>query len=72
MVVWWLVLSPHRNIHIRLIGDSKLTIGVTESVDGYLSLCGPVINWRPVQGVPCLSPNYSWDRLQPLCDTELD
>ena len=30
----------------------------------FLSLCGPVIDWRPVQGVPCHSPNYSWDRLQ--------
>ena len=42
----------------RLIGYSKLTIGVTVSVNGCLSLCvGPVIDWRPVQGVPRLSPN---------------
>jgi len=33
-----------------------------------LSLCGPVTDWRPVQGVPRLSPNDCWDRLQPPCD----
>ena len=45
------------------------------SVDGCvpsLSLCGPVMNWRPVQGVPCLLPNGSWDRLQPPCNPKLD
>ena len=26
---------------------------------------GPVMDWPPVQGVPCSSPNGSWDRLQP-------
>ena len=29
-----------------------------------LSLCGPVMDWRPVQGVPRLSPNDRWDKLQ--------
>ena len=29
-----------------------------------LSLCGPVMDWRPVQSVPHLSPNDRWDRLQ--------
>ena len=24
----------------------------------------PVMDWRPVQGVPCLSANDSWDRLR--------
>ncbi len=52
----------------RLIGDSKLPIGVNVSVSGCLSLyvtplC-PVTDWRPVQGVPCHSPNASWDQLQ--------
>ena len=40
------------------------TLGVRVSMDGclsHLSLCGPVMDWRPVQGVPCLSPNDSWD-----------
>jgi len=30
--------------------------------------CGPVMDWRPVQGVPCLSPDDRWDRLQPPRD----
>jgi len=30
---------------------------------------GPVMDWQPVQGVPCLSPNDSWDRLR---DPKLD
>ena len=25
---------------------------------------GPVMDWRPVQGVPRLSPNDRWDRLK--------
>jgi len=33
-----------------------------------LSLCGPVMDWRPVQGVPRLSPDDRWDRLQPPRD----
>ena len=33
-----------------------------------LSLCGPVMDWRPVQGVPRLSPDDRWDRLQPPDD----
>jgi len=31
-------------------------------------LCGPVMDWGPVQGVPRLSPDDRWDRLQPPCD----
>jgi len=47
-----------KNMHVRLIGDSKLTLGVSVSVDGWLSrcLCGAVMDWLPVQGVPSLSP----------------
>jgi len=33
-----------------------------------LSLCGPVMDWRPVQGEPRLSPDDRWDRLQPPRD----
>jgi len=43
-------------MHVRLIGVSKLSLGVSVSVCGCLSrlsLCGPVMGWRPVQGVPC-------------------
>ena len=57
----------------RLIGDSKLSVGVNVSVNGCLSLCvSPAIVWRPVQGVPCLSPDVSWDRLQPPRDPQED
>ena len=56
-----------KNMHVRLIGDSKLSLGVSVSVCGCLSrlsLCGPVMDWQPVQGVPRLSPDDCWDRLQ--------
>jgi len=51
-------------VHL-LISDSKLTRGVSGNVHGCLSLCGIVMDWQPVLGAPCLSPNGSWDRLQP-------
>ena len=56
---------------VSLIGDSKLSLRVSVSVCGCLSrlsLCGPVMDWRPVQGVPRLSPDDRWDRLQPPRD----
>jgi len=37
-----------------------------------LSLCDPVMDWQHVQSVACLSPNGSWDRLQPPRTPELD
>ncbi|XP_072230077.1 uncharacterized protein [Leuresthes tenuis] len=44
----------HRKVlHLDVKGESRL------------SLCGPVMDWRPVQGVPCPSPSDSWDRLHP-------
>jgi len=63
-------LPPSKNMHVRLIGDSKLSFGVNVIMHCCLSLCGPVMDWRPVQGVLCLSPGDSWDRLQPLMDGE--
>ena len=33
-----------------------------------LSPCEPVMDWRPVQGVPRLSLEDCWDRLQPPRD----
>jgi len=54
-----------------MLGDTKLSLGVSVSVCGCLSrlfLCGPVMDWRPVQGVPCLSPDDRRDRLQPPRD----
>ena len=38
------------------------------SVHGCLSLCGPVMDWRPVQGIPRLLLHDRWDRLQPPRD----
>ena len=34
----------------------------------YNMLMDPVMDWRPVQGVPRLSPEDCWDRLQPPRD----
>ena len=44
-------LPQSKDMHIRLIGGSKLPEGVIVNVYGYLSTCGPVMDWRPVQGV---------------------
>ena len=44
------------DMHVRSVGESKLTLEVSVSVDGCLSrlsLCGPVMDWRAVQDVPC-------------------
>uniref|UniRef100_A0AAQ4Q9M2 MCF.2 cell line derived transforming sequence-like 2 n=1 Tax=Gasterosteus aculeatus aculeatus TaxID=481459 RepID=A0AAQ4Q9M2_GASAC len=41
---------------------------VNVSVNGCVSLCRPAIGWRPIQDVPCLSPEVGWDRLQPPRD----
>ena len=45
-------LPPSKNMHVRLIGDSKLSLGVSVSVGDCLSLCGPVMGWRPVPASP--------------------
>lgn len=43
------------------------------SVSGGFSLCvGPKIDWRPVQGAPCVLPVHFWYRRQLSCDPELD
>ena len=62
-------LPPSKNMHVGLIGVSKLTLAMSVHVHGWLSLCGPVMDWWPVQVVPCLSPNNSQDRLQPTSKT---
>jgi len=62
-------LSPSKNMHVRLIGVSKIVLrSVCERVCGCLSLCCPVMDWRPVQDVPRLSLDDRWDRLQPPHD----
>ena len=71
--LWLLWLPLSKNMHVRLIGVSKIVLtSECEHVCGCLfrlSLCGPVMDWRPVQGVPRLSPDgIGWDRLQPPRD----
>ena len=65
-------LPLSKNMHVRLIGDSKIVLrSECEPVCGCvsrLSLCGPVMDWRPVQGVPRVSRDDRWDRLQPPRD----
>lgn len=50
-----LLLHP-KDMHVRLIGGSKLEIGLDMSVNSSsISLCvSPVIAWQPNQGVPCI------------------
>jgi len=60
-------LPPSKNMHVRLIGDSKLSLGVCVVVC-LVCLCGSVMDWQPVQGVPRLSPDDRWDRVQPPRD----
>ena len=51
----------------------KLSVSVAEPKAYFLlSLCGPVIDWWPVQGVSCLLPNDNWERLQPPHYPKLD
>lgn len=48
--------------HNRIIGDSKLAVGVNVSVYGCQSLCiSPVMKRQSVQDVPRLLLNVSWD-----------
>jgi len=57
------VFGQSENMHVRLIGVSKIVLrSECERECDCLSLCGPVMDRRPVQGVPRLSPNDRWDR----------
>ena len=61
-------LPPSKNMHVRLIGDSKIVLrSECERVWLFVSFVS-VMDWRPVQGVPRLSPDDQWDRLQPPRD----
>lgn len=61
-------LSQSRDVHgVRVIGDTKLPIGVNVRANGYLSLCvSPVGRLAIYPGCTCLSLYASRDRLQPL------
>ena len=63
-------IPSSKNMHVRLIGVSKIVLR-SECEHSWLScvsLFGPVMDWRPVQGVPRLSPDDRWDRLKPPRD----
>lgn len=54
-----------------LTGGSRLTVGVTVRLNGLYALyVSHVIDRVHLDGLslPHLSPNVTWDRLQPLCD----
>ena len=58
--------SSHSPETRRLIGDSKLPVGVNVSMNGCLCpWVSAVINWLSVQAIPRLSPNICPDWLQP-------
>ena len=61
-------LPPTKDMRARFIGVPKLSVGVHVWVSGCSSMCGPAMDWRPVQGVPRLSPDVCWDWLQPPHD----
>ncbi len=47
--------SP-KDMQVKLTGDSKLPVGVNESMNGWLFLfASPAMNWQLVQGVPTLA-----------------
>lgn len=61
MSAWLALISRHCRSFVESLPQS-----VSVYVYGCLSLyASSVMNWRPVQGVPCLSANISWDKLQP-------
>lgn len=65
-------LGVHKHLAIYSQPYNKFDRGITGSkwnaVCFSISAAGPVMDCRPVQGVPRLSPNNNWDRHQPTCD----
>lgn len=59
-------LLQSKDTCVRLTGDSKLALGVSVSVNvSPVGVCvRPVMDWRPVEGVPHLSPCFSRDTVQ--------
>ena len=56
-------LVPPKHVHVRLAGDSALTVGV--------SVCVSVMDWLPVQVYPA-SPPITAGIAPPPCNPELD
>lgn len=51
---YYVFLPQSRDMHIRHIGDSKLSVGVNAYSPLYVSPCDELF-----QGVPCLHPNIA-------------
>ena len=58
-------LPQSKDMHVSLIGGSKLATGVIMSMHGCSSTCGPA-RWTGALSrvYHCLPPEESWDRLQ--------
>jgi len=58
--------SSHRpkTLNVRLIGVSKIVLRSECERVWLFVLFGPVMDWWPIKGVPHLSPDDRWDRLQ--------
>lgn len=65
------LLQQSKNIHwVRLTDNLKFSIDANESMNDRLSLCVSfVIDWRPVQGVPC---PFTLQQLRKDPDPKLD
>ena len=63
-------LPPSKNMHVRLIGVSKIVPKSEYEREWLFVLFVSVwpCDGRPVQGEPRLSPEDCWDRLQPPRD----
>ncbi|KAF7651074.1 hypothetical protein LDENG_00116410 [Lucifuga dentata] len=57
--VLWLPPTS-KDMQVRWIGNSKLSVGVNE----FVSVCQPCDRLVTCPGEPCLSPNDCWHRLQ--------
>lgn len=63
-------ISPYETLRVKKKNAEKC---VNVSLNGGLSLrVSPDIDWEPVQSLPHLLLNGSWNTLQPPCDPELD
>ena len=62
-----------KDMHVRLIDGSRLSVGVLVRVHVYSSMCGHSMDWRAVQGepLPFTRRELGWTPAHP-CDPELD
>jgi len=66
-------LPLFKNMHVSVIDDSKLTVGVSVSLHGMssLSLCLPCDGLKTCSGCTCHLSSGGWDGLQPLIAPDL-